>query len=139
MVLRRRGGFHRHLQGLWKMSRMPSREGHIWVGYSWGGHSWGGLAALGADCGETRWAGVEIGGRGGGDTEFKSDSQVQEEEHFDHLTHHTPAQKSHRSEKGPLSGWTTNQLDEMSTALQILTPAWEVGHITSNLGARKPR
>ena len=74
----------------------------------------------------------------GGGTEFKFDSQVKEEEHFDNLTHHTPAQKSHRSEKGPLSEWTTNQLDEMSTALHILTPTWEVGHITSNSGARKP-
>ena len=27
-----------------------------------GGHSWGALEALGADCRETKWVGVETGG-----------------------------------------------------------------------------
>ena len=91
-----------------------------------GGHTWGVLEALGADCRETKWVGVETGGQG---VESKFDSQVKEEEHCDNHTHHTPAQKIHRSGKGPLSEWTTTQLDEMSTPLQILTPTWEVGHI----------
>ena len=89
---------------------------------SWRGDCWGELEAPGAEGGETSGVGVEIGGTGEETTEFRSDSQVKEEKHFDNLTHPTLEQKGHRSGKDPLSEWTTAQLDDMSTPLQILTP-----------------